>query len=287
MSSDEGTMESPIDFKSRLSDIFTRASPNYDQVGPRLFSYFGTKLVQYADIKQGSTVLDIACGRGAILFPAVEAVSAHGTVIGIDIATGMVEQINREILSRNIDNAHALVMDAERLDFPASWFDYVLCGLCLFFFPNLEQALTEFIRVLKPRGFIVASTFKREREDERTKEWNLLFESFKDRVDAAPAADTYDLDTAREITRKFQEAGFAKPEIVVRRKTGYFTNEEEWWEAMWSQGSRSYLERIPSRHIAEFRTRAFDILKKRQTTRGFPMEWELLFSKAQKEIAAA
>ena len=41
-------------------------------------------------------------------------------------------------------------MDAENLDFPASFFDFVLCGFALQFFPHLDRALEEFRRVLKP-----------------------------------------------------------------------------------------------------------------------------------------
>ncbi len=284
MSSDEDNLKSSSDFKSRLSDIFTRSSPTYDQIGPNFFSYFGEKLVQYADLKKGSSVLDVACGRGAVLFPAAKSVSSEGKVVGIDISAGMIEQTKQEILNRKINNAHVRVMDAERLDFPNSEFDYVLCGLCLFFFPNLDAALGEFWRVLKPGGNIVASTFKRQSDDDRTKEWDALYESFKDRIANVPKAETEDLATPREIKSRFLEAGFIDPEVIARRKTFYFVDENDWWETMWSHGFRSYLERIPSEDILEFRTRAYEIVRKKETKKRIPVKWELLFSRAQKPI---
>lgn len=284
MSSDEENLKSSSDFKSRLSDIFTRSSPTYDQIGPKFFSYFGEKLVQYADLQKGSSVLDVACGRGAVLFPAADAVSSEGEVVGIDIASGMIEQIKQEILSRKIVNSRVIEMDAERLDFPNSEFDYVLCGLCLFFFPNLKGALEEFWRVLKPGGNIVASTFKRQSDDDRTKEWDALYESFKDRIANVPKAETEVLETPLEIKTRFLEASFTNPEVIVRRKTFYYTDEKDWWDTMWSHGFRSYLERIPSEDIMEFRTRAYEIVKKKETRRGIPYKWELLFSRAQKPM---
>ncbi len=284
MTTDENDLKSSLDYKSRLSEIFTRSSPTYDQIGPTFFSYFGNKLVQYADLHRGSSVLDIACGRGAVLFPAAKAVTSQGKVVGIDISKGMVEQAHEEILRRNINNAYVRVMDAENLDFPNHEFDYVMCGLCLFFFPNVRGALDEFWRVLKPGSSIIASTFKKQRDDDRTKEWDALYESFKDRIAEVPNTKTEDFNTSRKIKSRFLEAGFINTEVIVRRKTFYYTDEKDWWETMWSHGYRSYLERIPSVDILEFRTRAYEIVRKKQTKRGIPFKWELLFSKAQKQM---
>jgi hypothetical protein len=46
----------------------------YDRVGPRFFSHFGRRLVALAQIPSGAHVLDVATGRGAVLFPAAECV---------------------------------------------------------------------------------------------------------------------------------------------------------------------------------------------------------------------
>ncbi|HKZ54384.1 MAG TPA: class I SAM-dependent methyltransferase, partial [Anaerolineales bacterium] len=108
---------------------------------------------------RGASVLDIASGRGASLFPAAERVGPTGRAIGIDLAESMVEEAIREICSRGLGNLEARVMDAENLLFPNATFDYVLCGFCLFFFPQLERALSEMRRVLKPNGRIATSTW--------------------------------------------------------------------------------------------------------------------------------
>ena len=50
-----------------------------------------------ADPDRGAKVLDIACGRGACLYPALDAVGPDGSVLGIDLAAGMVEQLNAEL----------------------------------------------------------------------------------------------------------------------------------------------------------------------------------------------
>ena len=82
-------MNNPEDFKAHISGVFSRASSAYDRTGPRFFSHFGKKLVDFARIPPGARVLDVACGRGAVFVPASTAVSATGQVIGIDISEGM------------------------------------------------------------------------------------------------------------------------------------------------------------------------------------------------------
>lgn len=72
--------------------------------------------------------------------------------MGIDLVPGMVQETTAEIKRRNLSHVTMLLMDAERLMFPDACFDYVLCGFAIFLFPHLEQAWSEFFRVLRPGG---------------------------------------------------------------------------------------------------------------------------------------
>jgi O-methyltransferase/aklanonic acid methyltransferase len=67
-------MEPSDQDKARLSGIFDRASATYGQVGPGYFAHFGERLVERAGLAPGMRVLDVACGRGAVLFPAAQLV---------------------------------------------------------------------------------------------------------------------------------------------------------------------------------------------------------------------
>lgn len=277
-------MTDPTDYKTHISGTFTRASATYDQIGPSFFSYFGRKLVEFGAPAVGSRVLDIACGKGAVLFPAAESVSYAGEVIGIDLSEGMIKELQKEIRKRGVDNAESRVMDAEKLEFANSSFDYVFCGLCLFFFPDLRQALREVHRVLRPGGLIIASTFDKLPATAFDSEFRGLVETFKDRVRSAPEAETLRLDTRGEIRMEMNEAGFTDVDFRARRKTFYFQDAAEWWRSAWSHGQRAFLDRIHPEALPEFEHRAIEIAEKVNTERGIQFRCDLLFTRARKPL---
>jgi ubiquinone/menaquinone biosynthesis C-methylase UbiE len=124
--------------KEGLARLFDQVASTYDHVGPRFFSHFGRRLVEVTQIPTGAVVLDVATGRGAILFPAAEQVGPQGHAVGIDLSARMVRETVAEIKSCGLKNIEVFQMDAEYLTFPGASFDVVLCGLSLFFFPLSE-----------------------------------------------------------------------------------------------------------------------------------------------------
>jgi ubiquinone/menaquinone biosynthesis C-methylase UbiE len=255
--------------KHKVADLFGRVAPAYDQVGPRFFARFGSRLVELAQVRRGGTVLDIACGRGASLFPAADCVGPTGRALGIDLAEGMIEELTRDIQARGLLNVEARVMDAEDLRFPAGTFDYVLCGFCLFFFPQRERALSEMKRVLKPSGRLAISTWGK--TDARWRWLDELLESYLPEPDPSPeeASDEGDdTESPDRMRAALSHAGFVDTEIVAEAEEFTYATEEEWWATQWSHGVRDGLERIEARlgsdGLARFK---FDALQKIQDCR--------------------
>src|SRR5262245_1122721 len=88
--------------KHEIIGVYDRAAPLFDQVGTRQFTYFGNLLVNSLHISSGSYVLDVASGRGALLFAAAEKAGTSGRVIGIDLAPTMGKETRAEIQRRNL-----------------------------------------------------------------------------------------------------------------------------------------------------------------------------------------
>jgi SAM-dependent methyltransferase len=111
--------------------VFSQAATIYDRVGPGVFSHFGQRLVDVGEIIAGTNVLDVAAGRGALLFPAAAKVGANGCVTGIDFSPDMVRETAKDIESRKLNHAEIRQMDAEQMNFADASFDWVLCGFAL------------------------------------------------------------------------------------------------------------------------------------------------------------
>lgn len=138
--------------KQWVSKVFDCAASQYGEGSCSFFNYFGKRLVDQAPVKSGQHALDVAVGKGAILFPLAEKLSPLGRIVGIDISEQMLKETSTVAQKRDIDWIELLQMDAEQLDFPDNSFDAVFCGFALFFFPSMSKALSEFRRVLKPNG---------------------------------------------------------------------------------------------------------------------------------------
>jgi ubiquinone/menaquinone biosynthesis C-methylase UbiE len=269
-------MESnPVNKKDILQGVFTRSASSYERI--RYFPIFGEWLVEIAQIPEGAKVLDVACGRGAVLFPAAERVGTSGHVIGIDLAEGMAHETEAEIQRRGLTQAEACQMDAEHLTFPDSTFDFVLCGFSLQFFPHLEQALSEFKRVLKPDGHIAVTTWGGD-DDER---WN-WYDDLREAYGAVVKLGSQSLDKPEEIQRWFSQAGFVDIQISTKELDMVFLDENEWWNMEWSISGRAGLEKLSLEDLERFKAEAFEKVQTQKQADGFHYRLEAFCTTARK-----
>lgn len=260
--------------KAKVADFYTRVASDYDHVGPAVFTYFGQRMVELAGIEPGARVLDIAMGRGANLFIAAERVGASGQVIGIDIAEGMVRETSAAIQRRGVHNASVVQMDAECLTFAEASFDYALCNFAIFWFPQQEQALAEFFRVLRPRGtFGVALPGG---SDERWRwYYDVMDEYFQRyRIKLPPLGDVRS-SAWPTFQERMARAGFEHIRSVPVEGDIVYVDEQEWWNAKWMHGERYPLENMPPDMLASFKAEVLARLAPLKQDDGFHERWRV------------
>jgi ubiquinone/menaquinone biosynthesis C-methylase UbiE len=227
-------MKDDVSIKSRTKAQFDTIAAEYD-VGPGCFAHFGKRLVEAAEIKPGQRVLDVASGRGAVLFPCVERTGRTGEVIGIDLAEEMARATNVDATNRGI-SVRVQVMDAEDLDFADATFDRVLCGFGLMFFPHQLHALTEFRRVLKIGGRLAVSTWC----ISQTNEIEAAMVELGMPMPKPPGWITEPDDLSKLLTA----AGFASASVKSNSHSFRYNDADEYWRQAGGTGMRHVLDQL-------------------------------------------
>lgn len=111
-------------------------------------------LLAEADLQAGMRVLDLASGVGDPALRAAAAVGPTGRVVATDVGMGMMSLAAELAAQQNLRNIEFKEASAESLPFPDASFDAVTCRFGAMFFPDLQKALRECQRVLKPGGKI-------------------------------------------------------------------------------------------------------------------------------------
>jgi len=139
--------------------LFTTIAGRYDFI-TRLLSYgrdqaWKRDLMVQAAVAPGQRVLDLATGTGDL---ALAAAARGAVVVGLDLAPRMVR------LARAKPGAGAvrfLVGDMTSLPLPPASVDVVTTGYGLRNVPDLDRAIAEIARVLRPGGRFVSLDFEK------------------------------------------------------------------------------------------------------------------------------
>ncbi len=129
-----------------------RAAGDYEPLWQAQLAQAQAAVMSATQPAAGERVLDVACGTGLVALAAAHAVGNDGRVLGIDLSGSMVDAARRRANEHGLSNTGFARMDAEALELPDAGFDVVSCSLGLMYMPDVERALREMRRVLRPGG---------------------------------------------------------------------------------------------------------------------------------------
>ncbi len=149
----------PVDTKGPyIQRLFSTIASRYD-VFNRLVTFgmdvgWRDQAMALGDVQPGHAVLDVCAGTGDLAFLAAKTVTQSGTVISMDFNAEMLQNGQRRPIAQKLPVSW-LQADAMQIPFPAASFDRVTIGFSTRNLVDLNQGLSEMVRVLKPGGRLI------------------------------------------------------------------------------------------------------------------------------------
>ncbi len=147
----------------------------YEIAPPRVQQYLEAEVAHVLEkVHAGDMVLELGCGYGRVL-PLLA--QKAGTVIGIDVSLASLSMANQMLV--NVSNCHLLGMNAVQLAFHDRIFDGVICiqnGISAFHVDQ-QALIRESVRVTKPGGYVLFSSYSDKFWEERLRWFQIQSEA--------------------------------------------------------------------------------------------------------------
>jgi len=145
---------------SELDDLKARhravwAAGDYDRIADLTWPV-GEVVVEAAAVEPGMDVLDVAAGTGSA---AVRAAAKGARVVAADLTPELFDAGRRRAEQAGVEIAQWVEADVEGLPFEDASFDRVLSSFGAIFAPRHKVAADELVRVLRPGGTLVMSSW--------------------------------------------------------------------------------------------------------------------------------
>ncbi|KAJ4396661.1 hypothetical protein N0V93_000882 [Gnomoniopsis smithogilvyi] len=136
-----------------------RASKYEDSWHPQ----YSRRFIAHAPLKPGDRVLSLCCGTGLDAFLAAEIVGEEGEVVGVDVSSGMLEQLRqRQEREAQVGSRIKIIQhDVTDLDSLAgegvekASFDAILCSCAFVLFNDPSTVVAHWKEYIKPGGVLV------------------------------------------------------------------------------------------------------------------------------------
>jgi len=137
---------------------FSQGWKKWDALFMDFLKPMGDAIINDLEIQDGDWVLDVAAGTGEPGLT-IAKMNPTGRVVITDLSDDMLAIALANAAQKGINNIQTRACDVSELPFPDESFDAVSCRMGFMFFPDMELALNEMVRVLKPGGRLAAAVW--------------------------------------------------------------------------------------------------------------------------------
>jgi ubiquinone/menaquinone biosynthesis C-methylase UbiE len=236
-------VSTPDAAKAAATTTYNAASDSYDDPANSFWERFGSETVERLGLQPGARVLDVCCGSGASALAAAQKVGPGGSVIGVDLAEGLLERARAKAAARKLPQVEFRLGDMLDLRLPRADFDAVVCVFGIFFVPDMAAAVRALWSVTRPGGALAITTWgPRFLEPGSTAFWDSVREVRPDLYKGFNPWDRISDPTAlRELLRA---GGIERADVVAKAGTHAIPTPDSWWSAVLGTGYRGTLEQL-------------------------------------------
>lgn len=151
------------------------------------------------NIQDESKVLELGCGNGLLWAKNKEVIKQSLDITLSDLSEGMLQSAKENINNPNIKYQ---IIDVQDIPYEDESFDVVIARHMLYHVPDIDKALSEIKRVLKPNGKFYAST----NGSENMKELKDLVNGYNKDTNYNPQkvfADKFGIENGTEILKRY------------------------------------------------------------------------------------
>lgn len=157
--------KSGLNKKDQVERMFNDIAGNYDMLNRSMSmgidQRWRKKALNKLKPNAPKLMLDVATGTADVSIMASRLLNPD-KIIGIDISEGMLEIGRKKIIDAGLqDKIELMKGDSETISFDDNQFDAVTVAFGVRNFQNLENGLSEILRVLKPGGKLVVLEFSK------------------------------------------------------------------------------------------------------------------------------
>jgi ubiquinone/menaquinone biosynthesis C-methylase UbiE len=233
----------PDEAQRRAAFAYNAAADFYDTAPLSFWNYFGRRTTELLSLPIGGRVLDVCCGAGASALPAAESVGPEGNVIGVDVAQALLELARMKAAQQNLGNVQFELGDLFSLRFPNESFDAVVCVFGIFFVPDMEMAVRELWRCVRPEGQLAVTTWGQNFfEPANSAFWRSIKEV---RPDLHKSFHPWDrINNQASLKAILKEGGVESPKIIAENRSHPIQSAVDWWTILLGSGYRGTIEQL-------------------------------------------
>ncbi len=229
--------------QERAAVAYNSAADHFDHPALGFWDRFGRRTVERLGLEPGAAVLDVCCGTGASALPAAAAVGPSGSVLGVDLADGLLELARAKARDAGLANVEFRVGDFVDLGLAEESFDAVVCVFGIFFATDIAAGIAELWRLVRPGGQLAVTTWGPRLFEPATAMFWAAVEA--ERPDLVHAYQPWDRITDADRLREYLlAAGVGETTIEEEAGCQQLAAPDDWWAIVLGTGYRATVDQL-------------------------------------------